>query len=335
MATTLDTLNIKLNAQQAIDIMFEPVFTDPDLMSDFAIVKTLFGGEYKLGLMEQMKNVVGKAQACSPKYKGKASLSERSLWAKYQDAGLQFCYEEFLLTHYDYLAPLYTTANGQADLTQLLNIFTKLLGDGIKRDVSRGAWYGDPTSTDDNLNWCKGMFAYLAELILTGEIGYRVDSNQGTLLTGSQAFDLLQDVYENATAELQNLPNSEKKIHINAKLWNLIRRYLRENAIQSGFIETFNTGTQETVLTFEGVPVKVHYDWDEISQEYFGLDNQNKIVYTHNRNMVLGTDLRQNAAGSQGFFKTYQDPKTDELFVSSKFVFDANYVWPELFSVAL
>jgi 5-enolpyruvylshikimate-3-phosphate synthase len=41
----MESLNIKLNAQDAIDIMFEPVFVDKDMMADFAIVKNLFAGE--------------------------------------------------------------------------------------------------------------------------------------------------------------------------------------------------------------------------------------------------------------------------------------------------
>ncbi len=87
----MESLNIKLNAQDAIDIMFEPVFVDKDMMGDFAIVKNLYAGEYKIGLLSAIKNVTGKLQACSPKYKGVSSMSERSLVAQYVEAGTVDC----------------------------------------------------------------------------------------------------------------------------------------------------------------------------------------------------------------------------------------------------
>jgi hypothetical protein len=331
----IETLNLRLNPQQAIDIMFTPVFTDPNVMEDFLIIKNFYGGEYKLGFADTMKNVVGKAEGCNPKYKGQMRMSERSLWATYVEAGVMQCYEEFLRTNYDYLLPLYTTQNGVPDIQQFLSLITNLLGGGIKIDVSRVAWFGDKTSTDSNLAWANGMFKYLAEMITQGTIGFRVNSSQGTLLTDAQAFALLESVYDNAPAELQNMPAADKKIHISGKLYHQIRRYLRENALSNGFIDIVRNGTEEALTRFENVPVKVHYDWDQISAEYFGLNNQNKIVYTSKNNMVLGTDLRNNAAGSQSSFRVYQNPETDMISVHSKFIFDANYVFEELFSVAL
>lgn len=330
----MESLNLKLNVQDAIDIMFEPTFTDEQMMSGFQIIKNLYAGEYKIGLLSAMKNVTGKQQACSPKYKGKATMSERSLFANYVEAGAVMCWEEFLNTHYDYLAPFFTTQSN-ANPQQLISLLTKLLGDAIKRDVQRTIWYGDASSTDDNLNWATGMFKYLDDLITTNEIGYRINSNQGVALTGQQAYELLQAVVKNANINLKNMPASEKTIHINGLLWDNILQYLEENAITNGFIKVFEQADAGAIGSFRGIKVKAHYEWDDISQEYFGLIDQNKIVYTHDANMVIGTDLRANAIGGASYFKSYQDPKTDEIFLSSKFVFAVNYVWPELFSVAL
>ena len=53
----MESLNIKLNAQDAIDIMFEPVFIDKDMMSDFAIVKKLYAGKYKTGILLSTKTI--------------------------------------------------------------------------------------------------------------------------------------------------------------------------------------------------------------------------------------------------------------------------------------
>lgn len=331
----MESLNIKLNSQQAIDIMFEPVFVDKDMMADFAIVKNLFAGEYKIGLLSALKNVTGKLQPCSPKYKGVSTMSERSLVAQYVEAGTKMCYEEFINTHYDYLAPLFTTAQGNPDLTTLLNLLTKQLGQGIKRDVNRVAWFGDVASVDDNLNWANGVFKHLADAIALGTIGNRENSNQGVLLTNQQSYELLQDVVNNAPAALKAMPASEKIIHVSGILWDQIITYLEDNAVTNGYIKVFEEPKGGVSGTYRGIPVKAHYEWDEISQEYFALTEQNKIVYTHKSNMVIGTDLRPDASGGASFFKVYQNPETDEITLRAKFVFNTNIVWPELFSVGL
>jgi hypothetical protein len=331
----MESLNIKLNAQDAIDIMFEPVFVDKDMMADFAIVKNLFAGEYKIGLLSAIKNVTGKLQACSPKYKGTSTMSERSLVAQYVEAGTKMCYEEFINTHYDLLAPLYTTAKGNPDLTILLNLLTKQLGEGIRRDVNRVAWFGDVADADDNLNWADGIFKYLDQLVTAGTIGAYTNSNQGTALTNQQAYELLQDVVNAAPAALKTMPGSDKVIHISGLLWDKVVTYLEDNAVTSGFIRIFEEQIQGLVGSYRGIKVKAHYEWDEISNEYFGLVDQNKIVYTHKSNMVIGTDLRPDATGGASFFKVYQNPETDEITLRAKFVFNTNYVWSELFSVGL
>lgn len=332
----MESLNIKLNSQQAIDIMFEPVFVDEDMMNDFAIVKNLYAGEYKIGLLASLKNVTGKLQPCSPKYKGTSTLSERSLFAQYVEAGTKMCYEEFINTHYDLLAPLYTTANGNPDLSILLNLLTKQLGMGIKRDVNRVGWFGDVASIDDNLNWADGVFKHLNEAITLGTIGFRINSNQGVALTNQLAYELLQKVVNGAPASLKTLPSTEKVIHINGLLWDKVVTYLEDNAVTNGFIKVFEEAKGGIMGTYRGIKVKAHYEWDEISFEYFGgLVDQNKIVYTHKSNMVIGTDLRPDASGGASFFKVYQNPETDEITLRSKFVFNTNIVWPELFSVGL
>lgn len=336
MATTQEQINLKLNAQQAIDIMLEPVFTDSLLRDSFTIYKNFYGGEYRLGLLTAMKNVVSRQQACSPKYKGEATMSERTFKARYCQAGIEFCWEEFLNTQYDYLAPFFTTQNGAVNASTLVNLFTKLLGDAIVRDVERAAWYGDESSTDDAINWVDGVFKHLGNLIITGEIGYRVDSTQGTQLNNSQAYDLLKDVIKNAPTELKRMSKTDKVIHINGLLWEQILEYLSDNAVNNGFINVFEEPLDDTVATVRGIPVLVHYSWDDISNEYFnGAEFQNKIVYTAKSNLAMGTDLRPDAAPNSASFKAYQDPKTDVISLESKFILAVDYVWPKLFSVAL
>jgi hypothetical protein len=105
--------------------------------------------------------------------------------------------------------------------------------------------------------------------------------------------------------------------------------------VTNGFIKVFEEDRGGISGTYRGIKIKAHYEWDEISQEYFGTVDQNKIVYTAVGNMVIGTDLRADASGGASFFKVYQNPETDEITLRAKFVFNTNIVWPELFSVGL
>jgi hypothetical protein len=330
----MESINIKLNSQQAIDIMLEPVFTDKSLMADFAIIKNLYAGEYKIGLLGKMSNIVGKLQPCSPKYKGKSTMSERSIVAQYVEAGTKMCYEEFMNTHYDLLAPLFTDQTN-ANLDELISILSAQFGQGILIDTNRVAWFGDLSSANDNLNWADGVFKHLNNAVALGTIGAITNSNQNVQLTNQQSYELLQQVVKDAPAALKTYAMGDKVIHVSGLLWDQILEYLEDNAVTNGFIKVFEEPKDGLTGTYKGIGVKVHYEWDEISQEYFGLTEQNKIVYTVKGNMVMGTDLRQSAAGSKALFKIWQNPETDEITIRSKFVFNTNIVWPELFSVGL
>jgi hypothetical protein len=281
-----------------------------------------------------MEKLLSRLKACSPTYKGKTTLSERSLKANYIQAGMQHCYEEFMYTHYDWIENYYTTQVQNRDTSELLSLLTAPFVKGISRDVENVMWFADADSTDDFYQVADGFFKRIEEIIANNSIGARVNSTQGTLLTPQAAFNLLQTTYENARPELRAMPAAEKRIHINGNLWYLIKRYLRENAVENGFI-TLPAQTESGITpAFEGVPIVVHHRWDDILFSDFNLNNQNRIIYTAKDNLWIGTDLRQNAAGSNALFEIYRDPVSKRILAESKFVLDMNFAWPELFSVA-
>jgi hypothetical protein len=332
MAVTNISLNLDLNKQQTIDIFLQPTITDDSLRNTFRVISNLHAGKMNLGLMEQLDKITRKKQHCNPQYPGKFSLSERTIEVKYAQGGLEWCYEELVNTHYDYLAPLFTTMNNRQIRRELLDLIFTQMSIAARRDMERVAWFGDSNSTDADYNWADGIWTRLEPVILDGTIGNVVDTLSGTDITNAQAFNFLRDVFRDAPAELRQIPANQKRIYISGNMWLKIIDYLEDNALSNGFINVFNEPQAGIAATYRGVPIVVQDRWDQIQSADFAEDNANFIIYTPLNNLVLATDMTANA-NANTYFRQYLEPRTRVLYVDYSYVIDTNFVFPQLISV--
>lgn len=332
MSVTNISLNLDLNTQQTIDVFLQPTITDDTLQNAFRIISNLNAGKKNLALLEQLDKITRKKQHCNPQYPGKFSLSERTVEVKYAEGGIEWCYEELVNTHYDYLAPLYRSGNRANIRRELMDLIFTQMSIAARRDMERVAWFGDSASTDADYNWADGIWTRMDEVINTGEIGYKADTLSGTDITGAQAFDFLREVYRKAPAALRQMPNNQKRIYISGNMWLKIIDYLEDNAISNGFVQIFNEPQAGIVATYRGVPVMVQDRWDEIQENDFAQDDANFILYTYVNNLIIATDMSPNT-NTNTAFNQYLDPRTKVLYVNYSYVFDTNFVFPQLISV--
>jgi hypothetical protein len=332
MSVTNISLNLDLNKQQTIDIFLQPTITDEGLLNTFRIISNLHAGKMNIGLMEQLDKITRKAQHCNPQYPGKFSLSERTIEVKYAQGGLEWCYEELVNTHYDYLAPLYSTMGNKQIQRQLLDLIYTQLSIAARRDMERVAWFGDSNSTDADYNWADGIWTRMDEVILDGTIGNVVDTLSGTDITGAQAYNFLRDVVREAPAELRQIDANAKRIYISGNMWLKILDYLEDNAINNGMIQVFNEPDAGIAATYRGIPIMVQDRWDQIQAADFGQDDANYILYTPLNNLVLATDMTAGASAST-YLRQYLEPRTRVLYVDYSYVIDTNFVFPQLISL--
>jgi hypothetical protein len=328
-----NNFSLNLDAQTAIDMIMEPVIQDPSIAESFMIFPKLYAGEVKLGLIKQMEKIVTTATACAPTYKGSLDITERTITPKKLQFGVKVCYDEFQYTQYDSLASI-KAQGGKTYSDEFTNLLTGQLKTALSLDIDRLAWWGNVTSPDADYSLVNGVWSYIPNLVATSQIGQYVNTGSGGAITATAAYNFLQDVVLNAPAVLRQFAPSEKRIHIAGAMWIKILRYLQDNAISNGFINVFNQPLPGNIAaTFMGIPVVVQDRWDTILGADFGLVEQHRILYTVKNNLVVGTDLRMNAAGSQAFVKVFEDPNTDELKMRGNFAFDTNYALPQLISV--
>jgi len=332
MSVTNISLNLDLNKQQTIDIFLQPTITDEGLLNTFRIISNLHAGKMNIGLMEQLDKITRKAQHCNPQYPGKFSLSERTIEVKYAQGGLEWCYEELVNTHYDYLAPLYSTMGNKQIQRQLLDLIYTQLSIAARRDMERVAWFGDSNSTDADYNWADGIWTRMDEVILDGTIGNVVDTLSGVDITGAQAYNFLRDVVREAPAELRQIDANAKRIYISGNMWLKILDYLEDNAINNGMIQVFNEPDAGIAATYRGIPIMVQDRWDQIQAADFGQDDANYILYTPLNNLVLATDMTAGASAST-YLRQYLEPRTRVLYVDYSYVIDTNFVFPQLISL--
>jgi len=332
MSVTNISLNLDLNKQQTIDIFLQPTITDEGLLNTFRIISNLHAGKMNIGLMEQLDKITRKAQHCNPQYPGKFSLSERTIEVKYAQGGLEWCYEELVNTHYDYLAPLYSTMGNKQIQRQLLDLIYTQLSIAARRDMERVAWFGDSNSADADYNWADGIWTRMDEVILDGTIGNVVDTLSGVDITGAQAYNFLRDLVREAPAELRQIDANAKRIYISGNMWLKILDYLEDNAINNGMIQVFNEPDAGIAATYRGIPIMVQDRWDQIQAADFGQDDANFILYTPLNNLVLATDMTAGASAST-YLRQYLEPRTRVLYVDYSYVIDTNFVFPQLISL--
>jgi hypothetical protein len=231
--------------------------------------------------------------------------------------------------------------------TQLSKVILDRTRNGIKSDVVRNMWGGDTNSATCTYSWADGLFVLMdagGVSVGTGTTGAVPGSPLyqavGGILPGGDGATLLDAVWQNASADLQQIPAREKRIFVTPNIYNSYYASLtmigQTGAVDYGHSEV-QSGANYTRLHFRGVEVVPMYEWDTILTaqdpdlwDSAGTNYKQGAIYTAKANLMIGSDVNDPA----NELKMFYDPISDKMYIRSYFTMGYQFGWSNLVSAS-
>lgn len=339
-----DSSSFDLNPREAeavSEVIFERVFNDSDLAEYHEIetgidVKTQIAFAGRLGLLGK------KAEGCTPSEAGPFTLTQ-----KYWEPVL----EDFRLSHC------------QADMDALFKIFRKakrinpdffdMVGSqefgviiaaveqALLENIHRKVWFNDKTAklvansgvfkagTDlDYFNSFDGLFKQIADEVTASKVTLvPITANAGASYTAQAlAADAALGILEKlvTVADDRLVAADDAMILVTRSIADNYRASLRNKNLGAGYMEVVEEGRPK--LLFDGIEVKVRYDWDRYIKTY--QDNGTKYnlphraVFTTKSNIPVGTLSAEDLAKLDVFY----DKTLKTNIIDAAYTLDAKHL---------
>ena len=351
----LDGLGATYQGQYASNILLEPMFRSDEIMRNYTIYPNV---KYKQNLMlaPKLSGITALNTGCTttntcdpagftvePKVITVANVSVKQVqcWDEFKD---QFIVES------------YRAGLNMPDLTgtQLADVIISRVRSGIQSDVVRNMWAGDTGAVvaDCTYTWTTGLW----ESFSTGGAINGTQMNEvtaattaagnliavGAAIASADAVTLLSNVFDTASAELQQTPASEKRMFVTPNIYNAYYGALTQVAVAGsvdyGHSEA-QTGVNYERLRFRGVELVPMYEWDVALTALTGADlpplftcavagiqATQGCIYAAKSNLIIGS----NVGDPDNQLKMFYDEVTDNMYVRSNFTMGYQYAWDSL-----
>ena len=328
MATITKTANVEFKGKETYGIWAQPIMQAPE--SPFMGWTKLTNVKYrsqKLLYNNHLRNIIKKGGSCGFNADGSFDIYGRTITTKELKAELSLCAKDFNCTE---IEELLATGTAKADIigSTLSAVILKQMADGAKYDLYLNAWFGEEGSALVNFNKFNGIWTELKELADGDYIPYN-DSGSGSALAPTDALDVLQKVYNDQSNALFQCSDTEKVFYVTRSVYQaLMADYTILNSLNCD-LALINTIEGKRMLTFYGIEVKPEAIWND----YFnaaGLTNQHYVLLTVPANLAIATNQEKDLNKIESWYER----KEQMNYFRAEYEFGANFVHPELFSVA-
>ena len=307
----IDADALTLNAREAetvSEVIFQRVFNDSDLaeyheMETGIDVKTQIAFAGRLGLLGKKTN------GCTPNEAGGFELTEKFWTPVLEDFRLKHCQADMpallkLFRKSQRINPDFFDAVG----TQEFGVIISAVEAAMIENMHRKIWFNDTaaeTIADGGIfkngtdvayfNSFDGLFKQIISEVPTNAANYVAIAKNAQSSYANQALaaDTALDIFEKmVTAADDRLVSADDSFILATRsLADNYRATLRNKNLGSGFVEVVEEGRPK--LYFDGIEVKVRYDWDRYIKTY--QDNGTKwnlphrAVFTTKSNIPVGT----------------------------------------------
>jgi len=211
--------------------------------------------------------------------------------------------------------------------TQLADAIVNRAVKGIGQDVVRLAWGGDSATANYTAfdGWMKLMGADATVLAARTEY-----AGVEAAPTAADAIGLIRAMYDNAPANLQQVPSGDKKIFVTPKIFNA---YLANLEGSSADLAIVNQVDGLRRVMFRGVEIVPMYEWDTILADTNptmflkgGTNYTNGACYCATENLIIGSDVTD----PEGSFKVFYDDLEEKMFFRGYFKLGVQFLYPSL-----
>lgn len=306
--------------------MIKPVFYNEDIRRFFDVMGDIKSTR-QLALDEILEDVVRTSTGCGRDVSGgPISIEDKFITLCDLKINLDQCAKNLKNT---FMEEMLKTGNALYDLTdtELADYILLKVTQALEQDVPKIAWMGDTSLAGSypTIGSCDGIWK---RLINAGsyEVPKPYDLPDGPLAE-CEALDALRAVYEGAGDLLDQLADSDKYIAVTRSIYENYRTCLEERCCGDRGTILLENGS--STLTFRGIPLIKMSSWDRWISNY-NLQNPHRILYTWNKNLVLGTDMFSDTT-SLDFYYVKQDKMNH---IDAEFSMATQFKYGELTAVA-
>ena len=308
------------------EIFYEPVFRSDDLMRNYRVIPNV---KHKMNVYTSaaLTKIVDPYTACSASSGStQFNIENKTITAGRCRVALEQCTDEFFGT---YIEEMYRNGVDVMNLegTQLADAIVNRAVKGIGSDVVRLAWGGDSSTSGYTAfdGWMKLMGADATVLAARTEY-----AGTEAAPTAADAIGLIRAMYDNAPANLQQVPSGDKKIFVTPKIFNA---YLANLEGSSADLAIVNQVDGLRRVMFRGVEIVPMYEWDTILAdtnptmfEKGGTNYTNGACYCATENLIIGSDVTD----PEGSFKVFYDDLEEKMFFRGYFKLGVQFLYPSL-----
>jgi len=308
------------------EIFYEPVFRSDDLMRNYRVIPNV---KHKMNVYTSaaLTKIVDPYTACSSSSGStQFNIENKTITAGRCRVALEQCTDEFFGT---YIEEMYRNGVDVMNLegTQLADAIVNRAVKGIGSDVVRLAWGGDGSTSGYTAfeGWMKLMGA--DSTVLAARTEY---AGTEAAPTAGDAIGLIRTMYDNAPANLQQVPSGDKKIFVTPKIFNA---YLANLEGSSADLAIVNQVDGLRRVMFRGVEIVPMYEWDTILAdtnptmfEKGGTNYTNGACYCATENLIIGSDVTD----PEGSFKVFYDDLEEKMFFRGYFKLGVQFLYPSL-----
>ena len=362
-----NSIGTAYNGTYASKILLEPMFTSDDIMRNYTIYPSV---KYKQNItmapalrgITAVHDGCGVENTCNP---AGFSVTQKVLHAHNVSVKQTQCWEEF---HDEVIVESYRNGINMPDLTgtQLAEVIINRVRAGVANDMVRNMWFGEETITVGSPDCSyqsmgNGLFHHLSAgtafqagtsanmTPVTGALTLAAATASyatvGGLISNADVISLLDNVFNTAPSELQQVPASEKRMFVTPNVYNAWYNCLTAVAV-NGAVDYGHSEAQvgKSRLFYKGIEVVPMYEWDTalaLSATGAGIDlsaaftqagattttqTTNGVVYTAKANLFIGTDV----ARPENELKMFYDEVSENMYVRAGFTMGFNYGWNSL-----
>tara|TARA_R110000796_G_scaffold138490_2_gene254580 strand:+ start:130 stop:1176 length:1047 start_codon:yes stop_codon:yes gene_type:complete len=320
------------------EIFYEPVFRSDDLMRNYRVIPNV---KHKMNVYTSaaLTKIVNPYSSCSstsdsgtPSPLRDFDIDNKTLTAGRCRVALEQCTDEFFGT---YIEEMYRNGVDVMNLegTQLADAIVNRAVKGIAQDVVRLAWGGDVAGAVAGYTAFDGWMKLMdtgAPLTNRIEYGGATDNNP----TAGEAIGMLRKMFDDAPANLQQIPTSEKKFFVTPRIYNAYLANLEVRDLSTADLAITNTqdGYSRRV-SFRGVEVIAMYEWDTILADTnpalflaAATNYTQGACYVATENLILGSDVTD----PEGSFKVFYDDLEEKMFFRGYFKLGVQFLYDSL-----
>ncbi|MES2484844.1 MAG: hypothetical protein V4581_02700 [Bacteroidota bacterium] len=301
------TLNPR-EAETVSEVIFERVFNDSDL-AEYHEVETGIDVKTQIAFAERLGLLGKKSEGCTPNEAGGFTLTQKYWTPVLEDFRLRHCQNDMpallkLFRKSQRINPDFFDAVG----TQEFGVIISAVESALIENIHRKVWFNDTAAatiansgvfkngTDvEYFNSFDGLFKQIYAEIPTNAVNrVAVTANAGTTYTGQiLAEDAALAIFEKmvVAADERLVSADDAFILATRSMADNYRATLRNKNLGSGFLEVVEEGRPK--LYFDGIEVKVRYDWDRYIKEYLNNGTKHHLphraVLTTKSNVPVGT----------------------------------------------